>query len=160
MRAEGVLAALRRKHHGAAFVPEVVLPVRDHGAWERYYQALEDGSEDAQRPSEVRRIDALMFDGPQRTAVEIKVSRADAARDTWRKVAPWRDIVHRFIYAVPAGLLAANEVPVHGCGLWWVHDDGRVEVVRKASIQRHPEHLPQSVVTSLAYRAARVSRIH
>lgn len=156
--ASQILQALRSHHSKAALVPEVVIGTRDHAAWEAYYAAL-DAGETAESPVETRRIDALMFDGLQRTAIEIKIDRADVKRESWRKVAPWREVVHRFIYAVPAGLIEANEVPVYGCGLWWVHPDGQVEVRRRAQIQKYPEPLPQNVISALAYRAAGVSRI-
>lgn len=151
MNAAEVLQAIRRKHSDCAIVPEVSINVKDHGAWERYY----DGQ--GERPSECRRIDALMFDGGQRTAIEIKVSVADAKRENWRKVAPWWEVTHRYVYAVPAGLI--DTPPVIGAALWWVHPDGRIEVKRKASIRPYPEQLPQHVVIALAYRAAKTSRI-
>jgi hypothetical protein len=138
MNAADVLEALRHHNRRSALVPEVVIDCRDHAAWEAYYAAIEAG-QSAETPSQTRRIDALMFDGPQRTAVEIKVSRADAKRDTWRKVAPWLEVTHRFIYAVPAGLIESNETPVLQAGLWWVHDDGRIEIRRKAQVRKYPE---------------------
>ncbi len=142
MNAADVLEALRRHHRTAALVPEVVIH-DDYPIW-------------AELPSGhgepfTRRIDALMFDGLQRTAIEIKVSTADAKRETWNKVQPWRRVVHRFVYAVPAGLI--DNPPIWGCGLWWVHPNGRVEVKRKASVKKYPEPLAQQVVQALAYRA-------
>lgn len=142
MTAAELLAALRRHHHSAAIVPEVVIH-DDHPVW------AELGDRHGQPYT--RRIDGLMFDGLQRTAIEIKVSKADAVRETYQKVQPWRRVVHRFVYAVPAGLI--EHPPVYGCGLWWVHDTGRVEVRRKARIQPCPEPLPQHVIQALAYRA-------
>lgn len=37
-------------------------------------------------------------------------------------------------------------------GVWGVHEDGRVEVLRRAKIHKHPEPLPQQVVQAMAYR--------
>lgn len=143
MKAAEVLAAVVAYHSGSAFVPEIT--IGDHFA-----ASYNEGRPREEHVSTSRRIDALMFDSLQRTAFEIKISRADAARETWHKVDPWRRVTHRFIYVVPAGLI--EHPPVSGAGLWWVHDDGRVQVIRKATINRYPEPLPQHVVQTMAYR--------
>lgn len=144
MTAGGVMDALRLHYDKAALVPEVVI-ADDYPYW------LDD-DEAVKRDPLTRRIDALMFDTAlMRTAIEIKVSKADAARESWRKVYPWRRVVHRFVYAVPAGLI--EHPPVYGCGLWWVHPNGRVEVRGKAKVNNAPEPLPQHVIRALAYRA-------
>lgn len=148
MNAAEVLEALRRHHKSSALVSEVVIH-DDYPAWAE----LEDGHGEPY----TRRIDALMFDSLQRTAIEIKVSTADVKRETFNKVQPWRRVCHRFVYAVPAGLI--ENPPIWGCGLWWVHEDGRVEVKRKASVKPYPEPLPQHVVQALAYRAVGKSSI-
>ena len=146
MTAADVLRHLRRHHYRAAIVAEVTIA-------DRWADAdMADGNPIDALPVYTRRIDALMFETRIRTAIEIKVTRADAKRDNYRKVYPWRQVVHRFVYAVPAGLIDAP--PVHGCGLWWVHLDGRVEVRRKVTVNTTPEPLPQHVVQTLAYRAA------
>lgn len=155
MNANDVLDAVRRHHRDKAFVPEMVIGTRDYAGYEAW---LADPHGRTQ-PAQTRRIDALMFDGPQRTAIEVKVSRADVKRETWQKVAPWLDVTHRYIYAVPAGLIETGEVPHPQAGIWWVHDDGRVEVRRKAQVRKYPEPLPQQVITALAYRAAGVKII-
>jgi hypothetical protein len=141
LTAGDVLDALRSHHKGAALVPEVVISDEDG----RMTSTAEN------RLPTTRRIDALMFDSLLRTAIEVKVSVADAKRDTWQKVWPWMRVTHRFVYAVPAGLI--EHPPVYGCGLWWVHPSGRVEVKRKAKVSHTPEPLPQQVVQALAYRA-------
>ncbi len=143
MKASEILAAVVAWHGHSAFVPEIT--INDHFA-----AAHNDGLPIAEHVSTSRRIDALMFDSLQRTALEIKVSRADAARETWHKVDPWRRVTHRFVYVTPAGLI--DRPPVSGTGLWWVHDDGKIEVIRKASINRYPDPLPQHVVQTMAYR--------
>lgn len=138
-----VLAALRKHHSGAAIVPEVTI----------FDEAGRLLSTPENPVPTIRRIDALMFDSLLRTAIEIKVTVADAKRETWQKVWPWMRVTHRFVYAVPAGLI--DLPPVHGCGLWWVHPDSRVEVKRRTKINHAPEPLPQHVVQTLAYRASR-----
>lgn len=140
MNAKDVLAAIQSHHSDAAIVHEIQL--NDHDWLDRH----EAGS----KPVRSRRIDALMFKSLERTAIEAKVTKADFEADVWAKRAPWLRVSHRFIYAVPAGLI---QYPHHGCGLWWIHDDGRVEVKKKATINRTPEPLPQHVVQALAYRA-------
>lgn len=150
-----VLAALRIHHNTAALVPEVVIQ-DDYPNWAELPQGHGEPF--------TRRIDALMFDALERTAIEIKVSKADAARETWQKVQPWRRVCHRFVYAVPAGLI--EHPPIYGCGLWWIHEPtaiyplGQVEVKRKATVSKTPEPLPQHVVQALAYRAVGQQIIH
>lgn len=154
MTAAMVLDALQHHHRTAALVPEVVIH-DDYPVWAEL--------EPKHGEPYTRRIDALMFDSLQRTAIEIKVSAADAKRETYNKVQPWRRVVHRFVYAVPAGLI--EHPPIWGCGLWWVYPPchpfphGRVEVRRKATIKPSPEPLPQHVVQALAYRAVGKSPI-
>lgn len=85
-----------------------------------------------------RRIDLLVIARNRqgkvpwaRTAVEIKVSRADflaEQRDPGKRAA-WQALAHRFTYAVPAGLVSPDEVP-DGCGL--------VEVARHGPDPSHP----------------------
>ena len=99
-----------------------------------------------------RRCDALMFNGMERTVFEIKISAEDAKRESWRKIRPWERVVHRYVYVVPAGLISVP--PVSGCGLIWVHDDGKIEWKRKCSVNRFPEPLPQKVIVNIAFRAA------
>lgn len=92
-----------------------------------------------------------MFESFQRSAIEVKVSAADYRLDTEQKCRPWRRVTHRFIYAVPHDL---HVMAPHGCGLWKIHDDGTIDVVKKAIVNKHPEPLTQDVVLRLAYRAA------
>jgi len=70
-----------------------------------------------------RRIDVLLVrnwvskpNPYERVAIEIKVSRADFFHDSAAKRAPWMAVTNRFVYAVPAGLVTAAEVP-DGCSL-------------------------------------------
>lgn len=80
MNAEDILNALRRHYPTAAFVPE--LTINDE-------QSIMDYYEQGEHEASVRRIDALMFDKRIRTAIEIKVDRADAKRETLAKVRAW-----------------------------------------------------------------------
>lgn len=143
MIASEVLAAIRIAYPQVALVPEVTIYDEIARATERI---------EGEHMPVTRRIDALMFSTLQRTAIEVKVSKADASRETWEKVRPWMACTHRFVYVVPAELI--EHPPVYGAGLWWVHANGRVEVRRKASINHYPEPLPQGVVQNLAYRAS------
>jgi hypothetical protein len=146
-----ILRAIHRHHSGAAIVHEVVL---DDPNWL-----------DAWRPGEVRgsfrRIDALMIKGKQRTAIEIKVSRADFLRETPRKRAPWQAICHRFVYAVPTGLITPDEVP-DGIGLWEVSLDeildGRrgITVTRRARVNKDPRPVPDQLFVAMCYRAMKI----
>ena len=53
-------------------------------------------------------------------------------------------VVHRFVYAVPAGLIDRPPVGAdQRSGLVWVYPDGRVEWKRKCKINHSPEALPQ-----------------
>ena len=145
MNAADILDALRKAWPTAAIVPE--LEIRDE-----YAYANLDNPEG--RDSLRRRIDALMIDKQIRTAIEIKVSRADAKRETWAKIRPWKRVTHRFLYAVPEGLIDTSPVIDASIGLIWVHDDGTIEWRRKCKINHVPEPLPGIVVERLARRAA------
>lgn len=143
MTATDILHALKRWWPNAAFVPELT-------TWDD--EAI--ASEGFKRgEAEYRRIDALMMEDKIRTAMEIKVDRADAARETWAKTRPWRIITHRFLYATPAGLIDRPPVQ-NGAGLVWVHEDGSVEWRVKCKMNTSAEPLPQLVIQRLADRAA------
>ena len=133
------------RHTNGAMVPEVVLGVPEY---------MEHDGDPQMKP--YRRIDALMFETLTRTAVEIKISMADLRRETPYKWEPWRNVTHRFIYAIPYGMCDWQEVidatGNHWAGVWGIHEDGRVEVLRRAKVQKHPEPLPQQVVQAMAYR--------
>lgn len=152
MDAGFILEAIRAKYPTTAIVPEITIEDFD----------LPDSGEVGEGPfrsSEERpdghkynrRIDALMFDSLVRTAIEIKVSRADFLRDTYWKRRAWQNVTHRFVYAVPHDL---DVMSPHGCGLWKVQEDGSITVAKKAITNRAPDFLPQTVVQRLAYRAA------
>jgi hypothetical protein len=104
----------------------------------------------------VRRIDALLRDTSGYTAIEIKVTRADFKRDTEEKRRAWRDHTRRFIYAAPAGLLTASEMPA-GCGLW-EFDGRRLTVAKKATINKTPLPFPKAVFDTMLYRVSNYER--
>lgn len=144
MDARFILNAIRDKYPQCAVVPEVCIHTEE---WD---EQIPEG----QTESYTRRIDALMFDGPQRTAIEIKVSKADFARDTYRKRRPWMLVSHRFIYVTPAGL---DVMAPHPCGHWEVHPDGKITIKKRAYGNKYPEPLPQHVIAALAHRASRAA---
>lgn len=148
-----ILDAIRKTHPSTAVVPELSIEDYDLPDSGEQVEHLDTGG--GTRPEGhqyVRRIDALMFDSLVRTAIEIKVSRADFLRDTYWKRRAWQNVTHRFVYAVPHDL---DVMSPHGCGLWKVDPDGRITVVKKAIVRKTPEPLPQTVIQRLAYRAQR-----
>ena len=149
MSAGDVLDALEKAWKESALVRErTITDTRE------LYRELEKGEKHGPLK---RRIDALMFspDG-MRTAIEVKVDVADAGRESWAKIRPWMMVAHRFVYAVPAGLIDRPPVGAdQRSGLVWVYPDGRVEWKRKCKINHSPEALPQLTVFNLAWRAAK-----
>jgi hypothetical protein len=99
----------------------------------------------------VRRIDALIFESNTRTAVEIKISRADFFRDTDAKRAAWMKHTDRFIYLTPKGLINKEEIP-EGCGLW-EYENGKITVTKRATINKNVQDFPQSMFKYFAWRA-------
>lgn len=168
MDSDFIVNAVRRKHSPrTVFLPEVTLEdeyygILAHNDWVDRY-----GLPDSDRittyehdpeylfanGSRYRRIDLLGLDSQhQWTAVEVKVSRADFARETYEKRHPWIKKAHRFVYAVPEGLITPDEVP-EGCGLWAVSEDGRqVKVAKRARINRNPQEFPESFLRTLFWR--------
>jgi hypothetical protein len=118
-----------------------------------------------------RRIDLLLARkapnpekyGPLETlAVEVKVTRADFQSDVRNpdKQAPWRSAASRHVYAVPAGLVQADECPA-GSGLLWLRPPAykggmaTVEwVVRAPSIPDHKPPLPFRVLLNMLHRVS------
>lgn len=153
MDADFILDAISRKYPAAAIVPELSiedqLPFDTGEPTDKMFMPLQPTPEEV---ASLRRIDALMFQTLERTAIEIKVTRDDFYRDTYWKRRAWQEVTHRFVYAVPYDLPVTSP---HGCGLWHVHDDGNITVAKKAIINRTPEGLPQRVIQRLAYRASR-----
>ncbi|NKS52545.1 hypothetical protein GS500_04610 [Rhodococcus hoagii] len=167
--AEQVLDSIARKYSGSALLREVVIldelveaEVKEstEAWWQRHRERGNTTAPDDPFPEGVwtRRIDGLMFDGNQcRTAIEVKVSRADFLRETEEKRRAWRAVTHRFVYATPAGLLRPDEIP-DGCGLWEVHPDGSVVIAKKARGNKTPDPIPQRVLVALAYRLKNAER--
>ena len=98
MSAGDVLDALEKAWKESALVRELTIT-----GTRELYRELEEGEKHGPLK---RRIDALMFspDG-MRTAIEAKVDVADAGRESWAGIRPWMMVAHRFVYAVPAGLI-------------------------------------------------------
>lgn len=145
MNADDILDALRKAWPTAAIVPE--LEITDEHELANLYNPAGHG------PLK-RRIDALMIDKQVRTAIEIKVDRADAKRETWAKIRPWKRVTHRFLYAVPEGLIDTPPVIDSSIGLVWVRSDGTIEWRRKCKINHVPEPLTGLVVENIARRAS------
>ena len=163
-------AALRRKYQQAAILSEVTMEDEEEAARYRTYMALHSVyykrafkkkglSTDAFLPEDynvkksvqTRRIDALMFDGQERTAIEIKISRADFFRDTPEKRFAWQKHTNRFVYLVPKGLVKPEEV-ADGCGLW-EYENGVITVTKRARINKNFEEFPSSMMRYFAWRA-------
>ena len=89
MNATAVLDAIARKHSNCALVREITVtdrdaldPVRD--AWSAWEPG--DPMPEYDGTPVYRRIDGLMFDGgATRTAIEVKISRADFLRESEEK---------------------------------------------------------------------------
>lgn len=145
-----ILEAIRAKYPSTAIVPE--LTIEDFDLPDSGLEVERLNLHVGVRPEGhkySRRIDALMFDSLVRTAIEVKTTKADFNRDTYWKRRAWQRVTHRFIYAVPHDL---DVMSPHGCGLWKIHPGGRIEVVKKAIINKTPDALPQTVIQRLAYR--------
>lgn len=147
---------LRTKRIRGVYSQGFLLPMRELTITDtrELYRELEKGERHGPLK---RRIDALMFspDG-MRTAIEIKVDVADAQRESWAKIRPWMMVVHRYVYAVPAGLIDRPPVGAdQRSGLVWVYPDGRVEWKKKCKINHSPEALPQLTMFNMAWRAAK-----
>lgn len=150
MRAEFILQAIRAAYPSTAIIPELTIEdfdLADSGEPTEHaymHTARPDGHKYG------RRIDALMFDSLVRTAIEIKVSRADFMRDTYWKRRAWLKVTHRFVYVVPHDL---DVMSPHPCGLWKVDENGKITIAKKAIVSKTPDPLPQTVVQRIAYRA-------
>jgi hypothetical protein len=157
MTAAQVLDAIALKYPGAVLLREMLIADPAHAVLAEQWHAAYGVTEvDVPFPvGAVRRIDALMLDGGTcRTAIEVKVSRADFLRETPEKRGAWERVTDRFVYACPAGLIRAGEVPEH-CGLWWIGLDESVVIKSRARKNRDVEPLPHQLTVALAYRLKR-----
>lgn len=169
MKAADILVAVKHSNPGAALVPELVIydpaVVAANAAyhreiWPRYGRDVPPLTLDQWdivyngEPYQ-RRIDALMIRAGQRTAIEVKISRADFRRETPEKRRAWHAVCHRFVYAVPEGLIQPDEVP-DGCGLWWI-TGLHARVVKKAQVTKSPDPLPEQITTALMHRVSRTT---
>lgn len=168
MKAADVLDSIRKHRYGHGFPLIEELVITDHVQVALHKEAHLDGrrknptmtSEERMacfKTPDRRRIDALLIGkSGQRTAIEVKVSRADYKRETMEKRRAWQAITHRFIYAVPPGLITPDEVP-DGCGLWYVSPGGSIVIAKKARINKTPAEPPIQLFNALCYRAAKVA---
>lgn len=153
-----------------AVIPQATISMRDvTGGTPTNVTDIDGGLADRVRDAMDRRIDLLLARKsrkPEKTgaletmSVEIKVSRQDFLSDIRNpdKQAPWRSATTRHVYAVPAGLVQAEEVPPSS-GLLWVsppaHKHGVPEVVwvRKAPyVPGHAPRLPMRVFVAMLHR--------
>lgn len=165
-----LLAALRYKFRDAAVLAEVTMDdeaelercrtaeVKRYPQMREHYEKEGLGCDaelpEGYRPRDAitqRRIDALIFESKARTAVEIKISRADFFRDTEAKRSAWLRHTHRFAYLVPKGLVKHEEVP-EGCGLW-EYENGIITIVKRSKINKAAVDFPQSMTKYFAWRA-------
>lgn len=170
-----LLLALRQKYRDAAVLAEVTMDDEEELARLRAAEVIlypsrrkqyeKDGlSCDAVLPDGYspyhaitrRRIDALIFETKHRTAVEIKISRADFFRDTEAKRSAWVKHTHRFAYLVPKGLVKPEEVP-EGCGLW-EYENGVIVITKRAKINKTAQEFPASMTKYFAWRAFAAER--
>lgn len=170
-----LLLALRNKFRDAAVLAEVTMDDEDElervrTAYVKIYPHMKAGYEkegvtcnaelpDGYRVNEAitrRRIDALIFETKTRTAVEIKISRADFFRDTEAKRGAWLRHTHRFAYLVPKGLVKTEEVP-DGCGLW-EYENGIITITKRAKINKEAKEFPASMTKYFAWRAFAAER--
>jgi hypothetical protein len=167
-----LLAALRKKFDTAAVLSEVTMTDEEESHRVRsayamksaYYKRLfkKRGQSfdltmilpegyDTSKAILTRRIDALIFESQQITAVEIKISRSDFFRDTLEKRSAWVKHTNRFAYLTPKGLVKSEEVP-EGCALW-EYENGIITIVKRSKINKESTDFPQSMVKYFAWRA-------
>lgn len=152
MNAAFILEAIRSTYPSTAIVPELTIEDLDIADSNEIVEKSFMHTAPPEGHKYSRRIDALMFDSLVRTAIEIKVSRADFMRDTYWKRRAWQNVTHRFVYAVPEEL---DVMTPHGIGLWKVSESGQIAIVKRAIVSKTPDPLPQTVIQRIAYRAAR-----
>jgi hypothetical protein len=165
-----LLIALRAKLPKAAVLGEVTMEdeeeshrirtgyAKRYPAWRKSYDkkglsydaVLPEGY-DFRKAVSIRRIDALIFEGDKKTAIEIKISRADFFRDTLEKRYAWMKHTHRFIYLTPKGLIKVEEVP-DGCGLW-EYENGVITSVKNARGNKNIQDFPISMYKYFVWRA-------
>jgi hypothetical protein len=149
-------------HHGEALVNANDI----HKALRSYYAARNDGSIYIEEfragtgyaPGSERYLDAWVMgtfpsSGLVKTAIEIKISRSDFAREIRKHTK--RDsalrISNLFYFAAPVGLIKPSELPVE-VGLIEIDEAGMVRIVEEAPY-RECERASWVFVASLARRA-------
>jgi hypothetical protein len=154
LKANFVLDAIGTKYHAGAMARELVLSdpaaIERNGDRRREWVARGGGMPFPADEPNFRRIDALLYEAMQYTAIEVKVSRSDFLRETPEKRWPWQQITNRFVYATPKGLLKPEEIPSE-CGLWEVDEFGKVSVAKRAKITA-AKPIPNQLFVALMYR--------
>lgn len=159
LTADDILDAIATKYSDAVLVRELTVTDHDHDALADQWYATGQAAGLPFPAGATRRIDGLLLDGTQqRTAIEVKISRADFRKETHEKRRAWERITDRFVYACPTNLIQPDEIPPH-CGLWWISDDRSVTIKVRAQKNRAPEPLPYHLTVTLAYRLKRFEAI-
>jgi hypothetical protein len=91
--------------------------------------------------------DPIERTGIERTAIEVKVNRADYRSETDAKRAASWQIAHRCLYAAPAGLIDPASLP-DGWGLYEVHETADAVLVEYG--REHPPTVGMDPVTDMA----------
>ena len=148
--ANEMLDALERHYTRAAFIRELeAVDEVEIARWEIEPMPFVAG------PS-LRRIDALMIDGEQRTAVEVKTSWADYKNESDEKRRPWIALTHRFTYLAPVGVIPVDRIP-EGLGLW-EYDGSTIRVVRRCTVRSDVPPLPDYMIRNLLWRVSRLEQ--
>lgn len=155
LTAQDILDAIATKYSKAVLLQELTVADHDHDALVDQWVATGQAAGLPYPTGAVRRIDALLLEGTiQRTAIEVKISRADFRKETHEKRRAWERITDRFVYACPANLIQPDEIPPH-CGLWWIGEDRSVTIMARAQKNRDADPLPYHLTVTLAYRLKR-----
>jgi len=94
MDASCILDAIGAKYPRAVIVPEISINDPYWHDWDD--RTSPEKRHDGHKP--YRRIDALMFESFQRSAIEVKISAADYRLDTEQKRRPWRRVTHTGLF--------------------------------------------------------------
>jgi len=109
-------------------------------------------------PGGIRRIDAFALalwpsKNYQRIAYEIKVSRSDwlnEIENPMKRVQAWQ-LSNEFWFAIPEGIIHPGDWrrDMVGCGLMFVHENGRTEISTRARKREYVAPMPMGFIASL-----------
>jgi hypothetical protein len=112
------------------------------------------------------RIDGLLVEmarshKPKLVAYEVKVDRGDFQRELIHPEKRERAmaLAEEFYFAVPAGLIARDEVP-DDCGLLWLQPGGAAPCIMKLAPRREPPELDWLFVRHLMRNVYKAGRMH